>query len=218
MNYNWTDEYREIIEQYWWEPQRFGRAATNPKKFPTADAMWKAVAPLEQSLNHLLNLFFALFPLEKLDLGVDHDGYEMLSSRRLDELERDMQNVTQPDLYFVGTGSHLAIELKTKSRSSLDQVKKYIAFHDFIDANIPLKLVYLTPHVNIIGVFKERFTTESELRDLLSDEENNRLQISFMSIRTFNVMLDELNPDTPIEKKLISGLQSYLEEHFRDCL
>lgn len=216
--YNWTDEYREIIELYWWQPQSFGRAKTNPKKFPTADKMWESVARLETTLNHVLNIFFALFPFEKLNFPLKGDKYTMLSSKRLEEIQREMDNKTQPDFFFVGDNSNLAIELKLGAKSDIEQVEKYVAFHRHLNRAVPLHLLYLSPHEDVKGLFSEHFQDERELRTALDSGVNQELSLHFMSIADFDKMLGEVDCENSIETKLTNGIREYLREHLQKYL
>jgi hypothetical protein len=214
-HYNWTDEYREIIELYWWQPQSMGRSRTNPSRFPTADAMWESVSRLETTLNHVLNIFFALYPVEKLHLTDSAGRLEMIGSRRLEEIQRAMKNETQPDFFFEAEAFNFAIELKTKSKSNLEQIRKYIAFQQHIAADKPLHLLYLTPHTEITEIFEEKFPDVAAIDSALDAATSGNLDLSFMSFREF---VDRLKAAVPaandIEAKLLDGVITYFNEYF----
>lgn len=202
----WSDEYREIVEFYWWEPQVFGRSQKNYHRFKTADEMWASVSRKEVPLNHILNVFFALFPLEKLTVFGFDESYRMVSSRTLEQIQRITKNLTQPDLFFVSKKQNIAIELKTSSKSSMAQVEKYITFNNIAYPNIPLKLIFLSPY---------RQLTEA-IPDILGELP---IEIEMIALADFHKYLKSIEGEVgSVEKKLIDGTTAYLEEYFKDFI
>ena len=107
---DWTDEYREIVEVYYWEPQHIGRAGGR-KRFKNSDEMYRHINKIEVSLNHVLNVFFSLYPPHKLHCFKVAGDYERLSSWRLEQIEREQHKLTQPDMFFEGESDNIAAEL-----------------------------------------------------------------------------------------------------------
>jgi hypothetical protein len=198
---SWADEYREIVEFYWWEPQMMGRSLKNYRKFNSADEMWASVSCKEVPFNHVLNIFFALFPLDHMNFGFT-PGAAALSSRALRDLYKKQHGATQPDIFIVDDALNTAIELKTTSKSSAAQVEKYIAFNNAIAPEKPLRLVFLSPHDNPQKVFGGEVPAVSDC------------QMEFLSFRKFYLMLQSAKCENATERKLIAGVLEYMEEYF----
>ena len=198
----WADEYREIVEFYWWEPQMIGRSLKNYHKFGSADEMWESVSKKEVPLNHVLNVFFALFPLEKLNLGLSPSA-RAISSRELEALYRNQRGATQPDIFIEDIDSNIGIELKTTTKSSRQQLEKYVAFSRKVAPDKRLRMVMLTPYDDPGRVFK----------DDISDVD---CQIDYLSFRTLCDTLDGLTLSNDIERKLAAGVVEYMKEYFPD--
>jgi len=210
---NWTDEYREIVEFYYWEPQHIGRAK-GEKRFDSADEMYAHINKLEVSLNHVLNIFFSLYPLHKLDC-FDADGsHAMLSAWQLELLQREQKNATQPDTFFEGNNKNIAIELKTASKSDLAQVIKYIRFNEALlgSESKDFDLVMLTPFDDISKVFKEKYQTTLELQDAIQEAGVMPPKISIISFSQLSLSLKSEHTHNETEKKLVAGLISYLDK------
>lgn len=208
---NWTDEYREIVEFYYWQPQDIGRA-NGVKRFKNADEMWDHVSRIEVSLNHVLNIFFSLYPLHKLDCFDADDSHVMLSAWQLELLQREQKNATQPDTFFEGNNKNIAIELKTASKSDLAQVIKYIRFNEALldSESKDFELVMLTPFDDISKVFKEKYQTIMELQDAIQGAGVTPPKISIISFNQLLLSLKAEHTHNETEEKLVAGLISYL--------
>lgn len=145
----WCDEYRDIIDFYFWEPQHLGRKKDPDTPYQTFALCWEHVARMEVALNHLLNIYFALVPLKLLNNEADWvepDSYRFLGTVELEDLGRRYGGFTQPDLLFRGTVTDCAIELKVKGRVTLDQIQKYVLLQALSAPSQPLNLIVVTPH------------------------------------------------------------------------
>jgi hypothetical protein len=198
---NWTDEYREIVEFYWWEPQMLGRSEKNYRRFRTADEMWSHLATKEVPLNHLLSIFFTLFPLQKIQSFKLSADSKIYSARQLDSIIKGQKNFTQPDFFIEGESECLAIELKTTSKGSLTQLLKYTKFNDLVTGK-RLRILMLTPYSRD-KVFKDNV------------EGFDSASVEYLSFADFCKELASLRKDcNDIEKKLIDGMLSYFAEYF----
>lgn len=208
---NWTDEYREIVEFYYWEPQHIGRAK-GEKRFKNADEMYEHINNMEVSLNHVLNLFFSLYPLHKLECFGADESHVMMSAWQLESLQREQKNATQPDMFFQGKSKNIAIELKTGSKSTLDQVVKYIKFNQALNdsSEKDFELIFLTPYSDMKKIFKEKYQTDQELHSSLKELGIEPPIISFISFDEFYKLLGVSKLHNEIEEKLVGGLVAYL--------
>lgn len=210
---SWTDEYREIVEFYFWEPQHIGRAK-GEKRFKNADDMYSHINKMEVSLNHILNIFFSLFPLGKMNCFDADESQTMMSAKQLEQIQREQKNATQPDMFFQGKTKNIAIELKTGSKSSLEQIKKYIKFNSELPDSLTkdFELIFLTPQSEIKKIFTEKYESVSEINKALTDIGIKPPKISFITYDDFYKSLCECKIENQIEEKLVSGLKTYLND------
>ena len=225
---NWTDEYREIIEFYYWEPQHLGRAA-GPKKFENVAQMWQHVNGLEVSLNHILNIFFSLYGNNDVLTAMGHHGlYDFVSSRQLDLWQKDYGEFTQPDMFFLGAERNLAIELKLGSKTSVNQIAKYLVFNHCVASSKGLGLLLLSPFTDLEALTKEKFSDSttllealdysvlsSKLRALCSEQDFDTqlksIQIRTLSLHDFVTVLESIISESQTERNLLIGTIEYLK-------
>lgn len=182
-----------------------GRSPKNPKVYKNADDMWQHLSKKEVPFNHILNLFFSLFPLDKMPFMRLSDKAEFYSSARLEEGIRSIKGGTQPDIFIEDKDKAVAIELKVGSKSSLDQIEKYKAFSKHV-CDKPLTLVYLAP--------KSDKTLISKQHEAVDD-----IEIVYINFRDFHKDLRKIYKHcNRIEQKLIGGVISYMEMYFSEYL
>ena len=81
---------------------------------------------LEVAFNHILAFFFSLAPsslvaeLFERHVGIQNYGAVTFRGRQIEN-----ETVTQPDLVFDGDHAFLTIEVKTSSKSRIEQLQKY---------------------------------------------------------------------------------------------
>lgn len=199
----WTDEYRDVVEFFWWEPQMMGRSINNYRKFSSADDMWNSLSKKEVPFNHILNIFFALFPLDKLGIGLSPVA-RTLSSTELREQYTLQKGVTQPDIFITDQGENVGIELKTATISSRSQIEKYRNFSESISPKKPFRMVMLTPYLPG-AVFKD-----GEPREVCP--------ISYVSFSEFYRRLCSMKTHNSIEEKLIHGIVLYMDENLSNYM
>jgi hypothetical protein len=89
---------------------------------------------IEVCLNHQMNLFFRLSQLAYQRglfgkcFGTDFDEQWSLVGREFDTLWQ-VDNGTQPDLFFSGSATNVFIELKLGSKLTLEPVLKYVCLN-----------------------------------------------------------------------------------------
>ena len=135
MNSTWNEEYYEIIDFYHWEPNHLGMQLIPQSSFQGIEDILKNIKRKEVPLNHQMNIFFRLVPntfLRELIRSFfdqeNDDQFEFHGNRqwRMYATEHDP---TQPDIFLNGRRSNIAIELKVKAKSNVDQVVKYLLLH-----------------------------------------------------------------------------------------
>lgn len=142
----WIDEYDNVLEVLFWEPQHIGRqGGSSGKNF---DAVRAASHAKEVPLNHLLNYFFRLAPgamLSRLigslapSLTADHLSLRSPTGFRT-------HDVCQPDIWLSGRDVNVFIELKVKAALTFDQVQRYVIFAAEVARDPgPIHLVMLSP-------------------------------------------------------------------------
>lgn len=210
---NWTDEYREIVEFYYWQPQEIGRAG-GKKRFKNADDMYDHINKMEVSLNHILNIFFSLYPIHKIDCFDADNSHTMLSAWQLELLQREQKTATQPDMFFQGKTKNIAIELKTSSKSNLGQIVKYINFNQTLPGSSEkeFELVFLTPQSEISKIFKEKYQLKADIYGALRGINIEPPKILFVSMDGFYKSLCVVKQHNETEEKLVTGLKTYLSK------
>jgi len=130
MPEHWNNEYYDNLEFYYYEPDHL-RKKTDPNlDTQSVQDVVKRLRRIEVSLNHQMNLFFQLAPIIfKNDFfqrcfGVNIDDDWKLVGREIDKLWK-INGITQPDLFFNGRTTNVAVELKLSSKLSIEQVLKY---------------------------------------------------------------------------------------------
>jgi len=154
----WTDEYRDVIDFFYWEPQHLGRIKNPISEVTSAEAAWSRVAGLEVATNHILNFYFAMVPLDTINANeswAPQDDYRLVGSQELEDMQRSFGGFTQADLLLRGTAHDCAIELKTKSKATVAQVRHYATMQALTFPDKPLTLVLLTPYAHVSEAFKE---------------------------------------------------------------
>ena len=62
MKSSWNNEYYDIMNFYYWEPQHLGKIKNPNSKIQSIHDALSHIAKMEVSLNHQFNLFFQLLP------------------------------------------------------------------------------------------------------------------------------------------------------------
>jgi hypothetical protein len=150
-----------------------------------------------------------MYPLHQVSCFNIEGTHERLSSWRLETIEREQRKLTQPDMFFEGKDRNVAIELKTVSKCSLQQVQKYVNFHKALDrsGDKDFELIILSPHKELKLVFAEKYES---LPDLWSDL-GERVAIKLVSYDELYKSLS-MPADDSAEYKLAEGLRRYLQK------
>ena len=236
---SWTDEYREVVTYYFWEPNHLRpRAGWPAGAGPKAEQMWRHVSRLEVATNHMLNLYFTLVPfaeLNRVGAWVAEDNYELLSSTSLRAASDGFRTFTQPDLYLRGDRMDLALELKTSTRTSVDQVSKYIGFQGLYAPGRPWTLLYVTPSSTVGAVVKDASSLEAalaattcpavktpRLAEALSaswDDARAAATIKAITFDDLAAVIEELrkNEVSPVAQRVHAGLLTWLRDRWCDA-
>ncbi|MEJ2649900.1 MAG: hypothetical protein P8016_16015 [Sedimentisphaerales bacterium] len=204
---DWTSEYYEILEFYFWEPQHLGRAKSSKCRYATPVEALKHVQKMEVSLNHMLNLFFRLAPSEVLlHLIADTTGNRAQSAMHLlsrQEVSAFCQLV-QPDLMFQGDSMNFSIEMKLNAKSSLEQAWKYALLHTLADMhNGKDRASYLMflGKGKFSSLWKENIKSPSELYGFLRNAKLEKFQRKAEAVE--NISIDWKRVKETLEKTSI---------------
>jgi hypothetical protein len=140
---SWTEEYYDIVDHYFWAPDRLGHRSDKERRLKKSSEVLGVLRRIEEPLNHILGIFFALAPSRFVhELFARHAGVTITDELVL--LGRGIQkgygiaDVTQPDFAFDGPSTFVTIEAKVGAgKSSLEQVLKYALLHAMIDEKTP---------------------------------------------------------------------------------
>jgi hypothetical protein len=133
MNGNeWTSEYYDIMEFYYWEPQHLGKIKNPKSRYNNEKKALQHIQNMEVSLNHMFNIFFRLAPSAFINQVISNSFGKNIQDSftlqgRYDILE--FSSLVQPDLLFSSETTNFSIEMKIGAKSSLSQVYKYALLH-----------------------------------------------------------------------------------------
>jgi hypothetical protein len=186
---DWLDSYYEALEFFYWEPQHF-RANTNAaaeakklaeiaKKSTRVEQVTSHLREMEVTLNHNIKQFFMLAPdafrnnlFEKLFGRAFTKTFDM-QGRDVDK-KFALANCMQPDFLFISEEEVVSIEMKIKSKCSVDQVLKYALLGRAVEIQQGKQkehyLVLLGPGA-IQNQFAQRFKSSDELADALKKQD-----------------------------------------------
>jgi len=201
MKNNWTEIIYEIYDFLYWEPQHIWKIKNKNSKINSVDKSLNHIKNIEVSLNQILKIFFYFlqnnifknFINLKWKKDYLEDNY-FLYLKEIEELIEWINWATQPDFFFIWEESNIFIEMKINSKSSLEQLMKYIFLHikdcERVWKNKKLNLIYLAKW-EFKNLFKEKFNNIDELKKEFQDFEipkitkkgNNNLEEYFEKIK-----------------------------------
>ncbi len=183
---------------------------------------------LEAPLHHAVEMFFTLAPRELIARLLDIDRSEAAHLRIVhwQDLERvptanggtaSLCELCQPDILIEGRNVQVAIEIKARSKSSLEQVLKYAALSSLrTRPTATRKLVFLAPNETFAQFFKgRRHADVPSLKEAARQYEDPKLNGKFVRFRT---SLDEVKThldDFQITWKSVRDLRHEIVEELR---
>ena len=166
MKSSWNNEYYDIINFYYWEPQHLGKIKNPNSKIQSIHDALSHIAKMEVSLNHQFNLFFQLLPsvilndiLNKIDNN--YISTDKLSYQSIEDINTlNLNDATQPDVFFKSNKDLVAIEFKLGTKSSIEQIMKYATLFHFTELHHEMEFAHHLIYVdrdNFSTMFKEKF-------------------------------------------------------------
>ena len=128
----WNQEYYEILEFYYWEPQHLGKSKNPRSKYDSLAKALTHIKSIEVSLNHQFNTFFSLLPTQETNelfskiFGRKFDENFCFNSKATRQFVDSFKSATQPDLFFPSPTELVCIEMKVSAQSDFDQLMKYL--------------------------------------------------------------------------------------------
>ena len=129
---DWTSEYYDVMEFYYWEPQHLGKIKNPKSRYSNPVESLQHIQNMEVSLNHMFNVFFRLAPSGFINQLLNTTCKTNIS----DELSmqgryavKEYSTLVQPDLLLTSDNTNFSIEMKIGAKSSLEQVYKYALLH-----------------------------------------------------------------------------------------
>lgn len=239
MTPNWLDSYYEALEFFYWEPHHIRpktKAAAEFEKLTklakrSSKVAWvkKHLRDMEVTLNHNLSQFFRLAPNSlPNDLFADVFKHKFDQTLALEDRDVDakyeLRNSTQPDLLFISESSVVSIEMKIKSKSSLEQILKYALLGLAIEnQDRKSKERYLKKHYLLLlgpGTFSAQFRARFETIDKLRDATIREDLASFLENKPSSLRdqqrLEGIRSEMRIQFLGYAGLISFLRSKLPD--
>jgi hypothetical protein len=223
----WTSKYWDIIESHFWSPSKLGLRSipekhlqrsdehvlvphrlTNPngplyrRVGRESDAI-EALRRSEEALNDIFDIAFAILADQLVcellfePVGISPDG-PITSVGNIDtHFKKNMNNITQPDGFYVGPKSVLCVEMKLNDDTRLEQIAKYAMLmleeERRAKTRKELALLFIVP-ANRKKHFESRYTGRPA-----------ELAVEIVE-RSKNLIIKK-----PIDKKVVSEPQAYLD-------
>jgi hypothetical protein len=159
----WIEDYYDAMLHYAWAPEDLDHLSNPDRRKRGRESPYQTVErlrKLEVAFNHILAFFFSLAPssivveLFKRHVGIQNCGDVTFRGRQIEN-----ETVTQPDLVFDGEHAFLTIEVKTSSKSRIEQLQKYAHLHAVAEKSKEGRahgLLFLAPYKQQY-LFKEKF-------------------------------------------------------------
>jgi hypothetical protein len=181
---SWNDEYYDIIDFYYWEPQHLGKKKYDNSKYANVLEVISHLRKIEVPLNHIFNIFFRLAPNDFTLKLLSHcygisikDEFDFQGNKEWKEYVPN--ELTQPDIFLSGKNTNFAVELKVGSKSTLEQVAKYLILNRLNNSHFGTDkkffLLYLSP-VKFNRLWKQDFSTTAELKQEFKSREFRSLR------------------------------------------
>ena len=185
MRSTWNEEYYDIIDFYYWEPQHLGKQKSPVSSYRSVEDVIAHVRGMEVSLNHQMNIFFRLIPnafLHKmlwLFWGQESEDEFLFHGNQQWRTYATERDPTQPDIFLAGSQSNIAIELKVKAKSNVDQVVKYLLLH-YLNERFSSKrkqffFLYLSPN-EFSKLWNPSLSNREELDELVKHYDFEKIE------------------------------------------
>lgn len=180
----WTSEYYDVMEFYYWEPQHLGKIKNKESRYNNAKKALKHIQNMEVSLNHMFNVFFRLAPSTFTNKMINECFNKSIKEKFMQQGRYSVSefcSLVQPDLLFSAKDTNFSIEMKIGAKSSLEQVYKYSLLH-WLEQQYNKKtkesFLLFIGKGDFTNLWKERFSTIKELKEavLVSDIEKLKIK------------------------------------------
>ena len=194
----WTSEYYDVMEFYYWEPQHLGKIKNKESRFNNEKKALQHIQNMEVSLNHLFNVFFRLTPS-----SFTHKMISEFFNKKIEEkftlqgryAVSKFSALVQPDLLLSSNETNLSIEMKIGAKSTLEQIYKYALLH-WLEQNQNKKtkkslLLYIGKD-DFTNLWSERFSTIEELKKNVLSSNIEKLQNKASKVESVEINWDEV--------------------------
>lgn len=198
----WNRLYYDAIEHLLWNPDWIsGLHSDGTRK--TVSMRMQRLRKLEAPLHHAIHLFFTLAPSSLISslLRIPLVGAAGLGVARCQDWGRlptvggktgNILDLCQPDIFLENSDVQIAVEVKSKSKSSPDQVLKYVALMMLRARGRPARshLAYVAPYTSFSDYWPRRAHEDvSSLKAGLASYMDVKLE---GLLRRFGLSLDEV--------------------------
>lgn len=197
----WPRLYFNSIEHLLNYPDWIERVKADGTRKPVRTVMTR-LATLEAPLHHAVEMFFTLAPHDLIAriLEIDRAEAPHLQIVPWQELgmvttargsKASLNELCQPDILVEGRKVQVAVEIKAKSKSSVEQVLKYAALTSLRPRSAATrKLVFLAPYETFAHLWRGKAHADaSSLKDAVRQYDDVDLDRKF---RRFGTSLDEV--------------------------
>jgi hypothetical protein len=218
---DWTSQYYDTAEFYYWEPQHLGKIKNPKSRYNNQQDVLDHIQNMEVSLNHIFNVFFRIVPSKFINtllnetcnvgaspvIRADTQG-DFYTQGRYDVLK--FSKLVQPDLLFTSEIANFSIEMKIGAKSSLEQVYKYALLHWMEENYTGIKkesvLLYMGVKEEFSSLWSEKYPNTDEVIQAALELDIDNLKIRASKTESVKVNWDEVKG---ILKRTAIGYCSY---------
>lgn len=194
----WTSEYYDVIEFYYWEPQHLGKIKSQKSRYCNEKKVLEHIQNMEVSLNHMFNVFFRLAPSSFVNKFISKCFNKDIKETLIQQgryAVSEFSALVQPDLLFSSKETNFSIEMKIGAKSSLEQVYKYSLLH-WLEQKHSKKskktfLLYIGKD-DFSSLWSERFSTIEDLKEAVLISNIDKLKVKASKIEKVEVNWDEV--------------------------
>ena len=204
---DWTSQYYDVSEFYYWEPQHLGKIKNPKSRYNNQQDVLDHIQNMEVSLNHMFNVFFRIVPSQFINTLLNEtcnidtssviradvqDNFYMQG--RYDVLK--FSKLVQPDLLFTSEITNFSIEMKIGAKSSLEQVYKYALLHWLEEKHTGIKkesvLLYMGVKEDFSSLWSEQYPNPNEVIQAAIELDIDNLKIRALKVESIDINWNEV--------------------------
>jgi len=204
---DWTSQYYDVSEFYYWEPQHLGKIKNPKSRYNNQQDVLDHIQNMEVSLNHMFNVFFRIVPSQFINTLLNEtcniDTSPVIHADAQDDFHMQgrydvlkFSKLVQPDLLFTSGITNFSIEMKIGAKSSLEQVYKYALLHWLEEKHTGIKkesvLLYMGVKEDFSSLWSEQYPNPNEVIQAAIELDIDNLKIRALKVESIDINWNEV--------------------------